>query len=59
MLNILYPLLIQTPTSTPNPGEGSPIDFSSPFDVIVFIILPILLIIFYLLYRNKKKKDSE
>ncbi|MCL8006103.1 adenylosuccinate synthetase [Gelidibacter japonicus] len=59
MLNILYPLLIQIPSSTPNPGDTSPIDFSSPFEVIVYIVAPILLIIFYFTYRKKQRKDKD
>ncbi|RXJ51192.1 adenylosuccinate synthetase [Gelidibacter gilvus] len=58
MSNILSLLLIQIPSSTPNPGDTSPIDFSSPFEVIVFIIAPILLIVFYLVYRKKQRKDK-
>lgn len=58
MLNNLYPLLLQVPTGTPNPGSNSPIDFSSAFDVIVFIVLPILLIAFYLIWRKKQKDEK-
>ncbi|MBA6154754.1 adenylosuccinate synthetase [Gelidibacter maritimus] len=59
MLNILYPLLIQIPSSTPNPGDSSTLDFSSPFEVIVYIIAPILLIIFYFAYRKQQRKDKD
>ncbi|GBF21156.1 hypothetical protein GQ41_3216 [Arenibacter algicola] len=57
MLNTLYPLLLQLPIGTRNPDDNSPIDLTSAFDVIVFIILPILVIIFYILWRKKKKKN--
>ncbi|WP_027126565.1 hypothetical protein [Gelidibacter mesophilus] len=59
MFNILVPLAVQTPTGTPNPSDSSPIDFSNPFEIIVFVIAPILLVIFYLYYRKKKKNDRE
>lgn len=59
MLNILSLLLLQVPSSTPNPGDTSPIDFSNPFEVIVYIIAPILLVIFYFVYRKKQKKDND
>lgn len=58
MLNKLYLLLIQLPIGTPNPDDNKPIDLSSTFDIIVYIILPILIIIFYILWR-KKKKDKK
>lgn len=56
MLNIIYLLLIQMPIGTQNPDDNAPVDFSSAFDVIVYIVLPILLIIFYIFWRRKKKK---
>ncbi|SHJ37400.1 hypothetical protein SAMN04487911_1192 [Arenibacter nanhaiticus] len=58
MLNKLYPLLIQFPIGTRNPDDNDPIDLTSAFDVIVYIILPILLVIFYILWRKKKKKEK-
>ena len=59
MLNNLYPLLLlQMPIGTRNPDDNNPIDLTSTFDVIVYIILPILLIIFYILWR-KKKRDKK
>jgi len=59
MLNILYPLLMQIPSNTPNPGDTNPIDLSNPFEVIVFIVVPILLVIFYFIYRKKHKDDKD
>lgn len=59
MLNKLYPLILQLPIGTPNPDDNSPIDFTSPFDVIVFIILPILVIILYIFWVRNKKRDRE
>ena len=56
MLNI-YPLLLQLPIGTRNPDDNNPIDLTSAFDVIVYIILPILMVIFYVIWRKKKKKD--
>lgn len=54
---------MQIPTEVPKPQNNSPIDLSSPFDVIVFIVAPILLIGFYFYFRRKqrlkRKKDSE
>lgn len=49
-------LNIQIPKGTPNPGESTGLDLSSPFDIIVFIILPILIIVFLLIRRQKKRR---
>lgn len=47
---------MQTPT--PTPTENSPIDPSSPAELIVFIALPILLIITYFIIRKRNKKEK-
>ena len=59
MLNKLYPLLLQLPIGSRNPDDNDPIDFTSTFDVIVYIILPVLMIIFYILWRRRKKRDKD
>ena len=58
MIYKLYPLLLQLPIGTRNPDDNSPIDLTNAFDVIVYIILPVLMIIFYIFWRKKKKKDK-
>ncbi|MEP5254253.1 MAG: adenylosuccinate synthetase [Winogradskyella arenosi] len=54
MQNLLLPIFIQTPTAAPTPGSSSPIDFNSTFDIIVFIVLPILMIVFYFIWKQQK-----
>lgn len=58
MLHTLIIFLLQLPFGTRNPDDNNPIDLSSPFDVIVYIILPILMIVFYILWRRDKKKRN-
>lgn len=58
MFNALYPLFLQLPIGTPNPDNNTPIDLTNPFDVMVYIILPILVIIFYILWRRKKRDND-
>ncbi|WP_100615446.1 adenylosuccinate synthetase [Confluentibacter citreus] len=58
MLNKLYILLLQLPIGSRNPDDN-PIDLTSPFDVVVFIVLPVLMIIFYILWRRRKKRDKD
>ncbi|HCE54798.1 MAG TPA: adenylosuccinate synthetase [Lutibacter sp.] len=48
----------QRPTHSPNPQDNTPIDLNNLFDVIVFIVLPILMIIFYILWRNQVKNKG-
>ncbi|MEZ4875416.1 MAG: adenylosuccinate synthetase [Flavobacteriaceae bacterium] len=49
---------MQIPTDVPGTSENTPIDLSSPVDIILFIVSPILMIVFYLLYRRMKKKEE-
>lgn len=58
MLYKLYPLLLQLPIGTRNPDDNKPIDLTSPFDVIVYIILPLVVIVLYIIWKRKKKKDK-
>lgn len=55
----LFNFLLQIPTGTPNPSDGEAFDFSSPFDVVMFIVLPIVIVILYILYRKQRKRDKE
>lgn len=49
----------QIPTEVPKPQDNSPVDFSDPFEIIVFVVLPILFIILFIIWRGKKKKATE
>lgn len=55
MLHSIHLYIVQTPSGTPNPGRSSPLDFSDPFEVIVFVILPLLIFIAYFIWRKKEK----
>jgi hypothetical protein len=46
---------MQIPTDVPKPQNNTPIDLSSPFDVVLFIVAPILLIGFYFYFRRKQR----
>lgn len=50
---------IQLPMGTPNPDNNTPIDLTSPFDVIVFIIMPILMVIFYVIWKRSKNRNND
>ncbi len=49
----------QQPTHVPSPQNNSPINLNSWFDIIVFIILPIIMIALYFLWRRQVKIDKE
>ncbi len=51
-------LLAQRPTHSPGPSSNSPVDLTSWFDVIVFIVLPIVMIVMYFLYRKQLKQNK-
>ncbi|GAA4281194.1 adenylosuccinate synthetase [Gaetbulibacter aestuarii] len=57
MLKLLLQIFLQLPPGTRNPDDNSPIDFSNPFELVVYIILPILIVIFYIIWRKKKKNE--
>ncbi len=46
---------MQIPTDIPKPQNNTPIDPSSPLEVIIFIALPILLIVVYFVNRKRVK----
>ncbi|WP_115808854.1 adenylosuccinate synthetase [Winogradskyella pacifica] len=56
MQTISQLLNIQIPKGTPNPGENTALDLSRPFDIIVFIILPILIVILFLIWRQRRRR---
>jgi hypothetical protein len=62
LLNIVFVFLMvqtaiaQTPDLYP-PKDPEPIDFSIQ-NIILYIVMPLVLIVAYLLYRRKKRKDA-
>lgn len=64
MRNILVPIIAlfygfnlwaQKPTEYPKPSE-KPVDLSNTADIVIYIVLPIIAVLLYLLYRRNKKK---
>lgn len=47
---------MQIPTNVPKRQNNTPIDPSSPIELFIFILLPILLIVVYFIVRSKKNK---
>ena len=48
--------MIQVSQDVPNNSNNSPIDVGNPADVVIFIVLPVVCIVLYLIWRHKKKK---
>ncbi|KJJ38181.1 FeoB-associated Cys-rich membrane protein [Aequorivita vladivostokensis] len=48
----------QKPTEVPKPSER-PIDITDPADIIIYIILPLCAVVFFLIWRSKRKKRKE
>jgi hypothetical protein len=57
LLFVVFQLNAQTPDHYP-PVEPEPVDFSL-FNIILYILLPMLLIGGYLLYRRSRKKAEK
>ncbi|MGJ8592950.1 MAG: adenylosuccinate synthetase [Aquaticitalea sp.] len=57
IIQLLY--FLQLPIGSRNPDDNSPIDITNPFDLIVYVILPILMIIFYIIWRRGKNKRGK
>jgi|GEM_PF-1238046 len=63
-LNLIFLLfsvvmLAQQPTHVPSPQNNSPINLNSWFDILVFIILPIIMVVLYFMWRRQVKIDKE
>lgn len=52
-------LLAQKPTHVPSPQNNTPIDLNNWFDVTVFIILPLVMVFLYFLWRHQVKMDKD
>jgi len=48
--------LLQIPQGIPN--QSQPIDLSSTTEVILYIVLPVLMIIVYLIWRKKRNNKQ-
>ncbi|WP_010135840.1 adenylosuccinate synthetase [Ochrovirga pacifica] len=55
---ILFTLLtaLQKPDGIPSPNEDNPLNFSDPYEVMVYIVLPVCIAVFYFVWRKKRRK---
>ncbi|MGB3342316.1 MAG: hypothetical protein WBA61_00255 [Aequorivita sp.] len=48
----------QIPTEVPKPQDNKAVDFSNPTDIIIFIVLPLVVVVLFIVWRGKKRKES-
>ncbi len=51
--------LIQIPREVPHPDNNTPLDISDPADIIIYIVVPLIFLILYLVMRKKRSKKKE
>ncbi|NNM22292.1 MAG: adenylosuccinate synthetase [Flavobacteriaceae bacterium] len=51
--------LMQIPREVPHPDNNTPLDFSNPFDVLIYVVLPLILIVLYFTLRKRRRNDSD
>lgn len=55
----MMPLYFQIPTEVPHPDNNTPLDITNPFEIIVYIVIPIVLLLFYFVLRKKIYKNKD
>ncbi|MAZ26275.1 MAG: adenylosuccinate synthetase [Cytophagaceae bacterium] len=50
---------MQVSQDVPNNSNNSPIDLSNPADLVIYIILPIVAIVLYIIWRKRKKRRDD
>ncbi|MCF8715147.1 adenylosuccinate synthetase [Joostella atrarenae] len=50
---------LQSPDGIPKPGNNDPINLQSWSEVIIYVMIPILLIIFYFVWRKNKRNRRD
>lgn len=60
IITVLSALLVyaQIPTEVPKPQDNRAVDFSDPTELIIFIVLPLIAVVLFIIWRGKKRKDS-
>ncbi len=48
---------IQTPGEIPTPHNNDPIDLTSTSDILIYIVIPVLLLILYILWRRGRRNS--
>lgn len=59
MLTKLFILLNQLPPGTQNPDDNFPVDFKDPFEVLIFVILPLVIVVGYIFWKPKRNNPKD
>ena len=52
-------MIFQLPTDTPNPSQNTPIDLTSIFDIVVFIVAPVVMVFLYFFLQKKERPNND
>jgi|TARA_R100000479_G_scaffold33554_2_gene13839 H+/gluconate symporter-like permease len=56
-LALIFKVNAQIPKEVPHPDNNKPLDLSDPADIIIYIIIPVVFIILFFVWRRKRKKN--
>jgi len=48
----------QIPKEVPHPDNNKPLDLSDPADIIIYIVIPVVFIILFFVWRSRRKKNK-
>ncbi len=48
---------MQIPRDVPHPDTNTPVDFTNPLEIIVYIVIPVALFFAYFYFRRKSHKN--
>jgi len=49
----------QIPREVPHPNNNTPLDVTNPFELIVYVIIPVAMIVLYFYLRKKRKASRK
>lgn len=60
IITLLSTILVhgQIPTEVPKPQDNKPVDFTDPVEIVVFILLPLIMIVLFIIWSKKKRRDA-
>lgn len=55
---LIFTVHAQIPKEVPHPDDNKPLDLSDPADLIIYIIIPVVFIILFFVWRSRRKKNN-
>ncbi|MBT8261539.1 MAG: adenylosuccinate synthetase [Bacteroidia bacterium] len=50
--------ILQIPSGVPHPDDNTPVDLTNPADLIIYLVIPVVIVILYLVFIKRKKNIS-